>query len=292
MGALWMILAALLFSGMGVAVKFASVAFSSAELVFFRGVIGVLFMAVVCRSRSIPLRTPHLSMHAWRSLVGVVSLGGWFYSIAYLPLATATTLNYMSSVWVGAFVAASAMLQGQAQRQGPLLATVLGGFVGVVLMLQPTLEKDQLFAGLMGLGAGLTAALAYIQVTALGRLGEPASRTVFYFALGSAVFGALGTLATGVSPWSWSASVWLLPIGLLAALGQWCMTRAFNEGATLVVVNLQYSGVIFAVIFGVWLFDDHIAWQAWLGMGLIIACGVAATALRARAVPDGPAEDH
>ena len=42
-------------------------------------------------------------MHAWRSAIGVFSLGAWFYAIAHLPLATAMTLNYMSSVWIAAF---------------------------------------------------------------------------------------------------------------------------------------------------------------------------------------------
>jgi S-adenosylmethionine uptake transporter len=54
---------------------------------------------------------------------------------------------------------------------------------------------------------------------ALGKLGEPESRTVFYFALGSAVAGALGMLVTGVSPWDWGTRLWLLPMGLLASLG-------------------------------------------------------------------------
>ena len=43
-------------------------------------------------------------MHAWRSAIGVLSLGAWFYAIAHLPLATAMTLNYMSSVWIAAFI--------------------------------------------------------------------------------------------------------------------------------------------------------------------------------------------
>jgi S-adenosylmethionine uptake transporter len=292
MAALWMVLAALLFSTMGVAVKYASASFSSAELVFYRGLIGLLFMAVATRAQGVTLRTPVPAMHAWRSLVGVLSLGGWFYAIAHLPLATATTLNYMSSVWIGAFILGSALLYGQALRQGPLLATVLGGFAGVLLMLQPTLEPDQLFAGLIGLMSGVTAGLAYMQVTALGRAGEPASRTVFYFALASTLAGALATLAGGWSAWTWPAVAWLLPIGVLASLGQWCMTRAYSEGATLVVANLQYSGVIFASAFGVLLFDDRIAWQGWLGMALIVGSGIAATVLRARAMPDAPAEEH
>ncbi|RYF68428.1 MAG: EamA/RhaT family transporter, partial [Comamonadaceae bacterium] len=99
MQALWMVLAALIFATMGVCVKIASVWFSSAELVFYRGLIGIVFLALLARSRGVSLATRYPGMHAWRSLIGVVSLGAWFYAIAHLPLATSMTLNYMSSVW-------------------------------------------------------------------------------------------------------------------------------------------------------------------------------------------------
>ena len=81
--------------------------------------------------------------------------------------------------------------------QGPLVLTVLTGFVGVVLMLRPSLDQNQAFAGMIGLMSGLSAAFAYMQVVALSRLGEPESRTVFYFAVGSAVAGGFAMLFTG-----------------------------------------------------------------------------------------------
>ena len=166
-------------------------------------------------------------------------------------------------------------------RQGPLVLTVLAGFAGVILMLRPTMEQNQVFAGLMGLMSGLTAAFAYMQVMALGKLGEPESRTVFYFAVGSAVAGAVGMAATGVSPWDWRQALWLLPIGVLAALGQLCMTRAYSQGATLVVASLQYFGIVFGAIYSVTLFGDTIPLSGWVGMALIVASGIAATVLRA-----------
>ncbi|RZI93723.1 MAG: EamA/RhaT family transporter, partial [Variovorax sp.] len=102
MQALWMVLAALIFATMGVCVKLASAYFTSAELVFYRGIIGVVFLGLLARSRGVSLRTDYPGMHAWRSLIGVTSLGAWFYAIAKLPLATSMTLNYMSSVWIAA----------------------------------------------------------------------------------------------------------------------------------------------------------------------------------------------
>jgi S-adenosylmethionine uptake transporter len=271
-------------------------------------------------------------MHAWRSLVGVISLGAWFYAIANLPLATAMTLNYMSSIWVAAFLVGGAMLVsllpargkrlaeastvnsravqgsggppparatpsgGAVQSQGPLVLTVITGFVGVVIMLRPTMAQNQAFAGLIGLMSGLLAAFAYMQVMALARAGEPETRTVFYFAVGSALAGALGMGVSGISAWHWKPALWLIPLGLLASLGQLCMTRSYSlaktHNATLVVANLQYSGIVFGAFYSLTLFGERIPLPGWAGMALIVASGIAATVLRDRAVPDSPAEEH
>jgi drug/metabolite transporter (DMT)-like permease len=305
-----MVLGALLFATMGVVVKIASGWFSSGELVLGRGLIGIVFLWLLARNRGVSLATRYPGMHAWRSTIGVVSLGAWFYAIAHMPLATAVTLNYMSSVWIAAFLVGGSLLawvpvpgrDGRVARpplQAPLVLTVLAGFVGVVLMLRPSVDASQGFAGLLGLLSGLTAAFAYMQVVALSRIGEPELRTVFYFAVGSAVAGAMATAATGFSgagSWTWPHALWLLPIGLLAALGQLCMTRAYatakTQSGTLLVANLQYSGIVFAAFYSVVLFNDRIDGTGWAGMALIIVSGIAATALRQRAVPKAPAEEH
>jgi len=296
MQALWMVLGSFLFATMAVGIKFASASFGTLELVFYRGIVSVIFMALVLRARGTPLRTPVPMMHVWRSTVGVLSLGSWFYAIAHLPLATAMTLNYMSGVWVAAFIVGGALLYGQSpQRQGPLLGTVLLGFAGVVMTLRPTIDHDQLFAGVVGLLSGMGSALAYMQVTALGKVGEPEVRTVFYFSVGTVVVGAVGALFTDLTPWSevsWTAAAWVIPIGVLASLGQWCMTRAYSHGATLVVASMQYAGIVFASIYSLTLFGDHIAPIGWAGIAVIVTSGVLATALRSRAMPDTPAEDH
>jgi S-adenosylmethionine uptake transporter len=295
MQALWMVLASFWFALMAVGIKFASHSFGTFELVFYRGLVSIVFMAVIVRARGATLRTSVPMMHLWRSAVGVLSMSAWFYSIAHLPLATAMTLNYMSGVWVAAFIVGGALLYGDAQKQGPLLGTVLLGFAGVVLTLQPTIDHDQLFAGVVGLLSGMGAALAYMQVTALGKVGEPEERTVFYFSVGTTVVGVIGMLFGSITPWvdvRWQDAVWVIPIGILASLGQWCMTRAYSKGATLVVASMQYAGIVFSVLFSLVLFGDHIAPMGWAGIAVIVTSGVLATVLRSRALPDTPAEEH
>lgn len=295
MQAAWMIAASLFFALMSVCIKYASPYFGPLEIVCYRGAIGIVFMWVLARSRKVSLATSVPMMHVWRNVVGVAALTAWFYAIAHLPLATAMTLNYMSGVWVAAFLVGGTLLLGRIadiRRQGPLVLAVMAGFAGVVMMLRPTLEQNQLFAGLIGLMSGMMAALAYIQVAALGRVGEPEARTVFYFSLGATLAGGVGMLFFDMHPLNTPQALWLIPIGVLAALGQLCMTRAYTRGATMVVANLQYTGIIFAALFGLALFGEHIPLIGWAGMATIIASGVAATILRARALPNPPADPH
>ncbi len=285
MKALWMVLASLFFSVMSVCVKFAAEHFSTFELVFYRGAIGTLLMAYACQRKGISLQTRVPKMHTWRAFTGVVSLAAWFYAIAYLPLATAMTLNYMSGIWVAAFLVGATLWKGNlldAKRQLPVVLSVVISFLGVIMILRPTIEQNQVLAGLVGLSSGMIAAMAYIQVAELGREGEPVERTVFYFSLAATVSGALVMLFTGTSEWIWPQAWLLLPIGILAALGQWCMTRAYNDGATMVVANLQYSGIVFSALFGLFLFGDQIPWIGWGGILVIVMSGIAATALSGR----------
>ncbi|WP_295645001.1 DMT family transporter [uncultured Methylibium sp.] len=284
---LLMVLATLLFAAMSVCVKYASAHYATAEIVFYRGVVGALAMAALLRSRGVPLRTPVPAMHLWRSVVGVTALGLWFYAIGGLPLATAMTLNYMSSVWMALFLIGGAIMLGRSAIDGRLVATVLIGFVGVALILRPTMERDQLWHGLLGLLSGMLAAMAYLQVTALGRVGEPEPRVVFYFSLGSVVAGLAALPFSGGMHREHTlfGVAMLLAVGVLATTAQLLMTRAYATGRPLVNASLQYLGIAYSFVFGVLLFDDPVTPMALAGMVLVVVAGLAATQLRSFSAP-------
>ena len=292
MSAPWlMVLASLLFATMGVCVKLASAHYAAGEIVFYRGLTGTLMMLALCRWQGGTVATRLPAMHFWRSLTGVVSLFMWFYAIGKLPLATAMTLNYMSSVWMALFLIGGAVMLGSTRIDGRLIATVLCGFAGVALILRPTIEQEQLWHGVVGLLSGMLAAMAYLQVTALGRAGEPEYRTVFYFALGGVVAGAITMLWTGVSTHTLASAALLLAVGLLATVAQFMMTRAYSTGRTLVNASLQYLGIAYSFVYGVLLFNDRVTWMALAGMVLIIGAGLGATLLRSKALPGGDHSD-
>jgi S-adenosylmethionine uptake transporter len=283
-----MVLSSLLFATMGVCVKYASEFYSSGEIVFYRGIVGAVTIGFMVWRRGGSLRTPVPAMHFWRSLSGVLALSLWFYAIGGLPLATAMTLNYMSSVWMALFLLGGAIIMGGARIDGRLIATVLAGFAGVALILRPTIDDNQLWHGLVGLISGMLSATAYLQVTALGRIGEPEYRVVFYFSLGGVVAGALTMLAGGANPHTFKGVALLLAVGVLATVAQLLMTRAYATGKTLVNASLQYLGIVFAFLYGVLLFRDPVTWMAIAGMILIVVAGIAATFLRTRTAPSVP----
>jgi drug/metabolite transporter (DMT)-like permease len=288
-----MVLASFLFALMGVCVKLASVHFGTGEIVLYRGLIGAVTMVVLMRQRRQTLRTTVPWMHVWRGVVGVSSLCLWFYAISGLPLATAMTLNYLSPIWMAMFLIGGSVLVGGAKTNPKLIATVLTGFVGVAAILRPSIDRDQLWFGVIGLGSGMLSAMAYLQITALGRVGEPETRVVFFFSCGGTLAGlALMLLNGGPSAWpGWTAALLVLGVGLFATAAQLAMTRAFAIGRPLVNASLQYLGIAFAFGFGVLLFDDPVHPLSVFGMVLVIGSGITATRLRHGTGPRQNAQD-
>ncbi len=283
MQSLWMLAAGLLFACMGVFVKLGSAHFSSAELVFYRSIIGLVAIYAITRHLQLPLATRNWKMHLRRSLSGFAALLLYFYAISALPLATAVTLNYTSPL----FLALLTTLWLKERAHWPLMLAIVLGFAGVVLLLRPTLNQDQFFAGCIGLVSGFLAGIAYFNIKQLGEMGEPEWRVVFYFTLLCTVGAGLWMLLTGFHSLNQENLLILLGLGTTATLAQFAMTRAYGKGKTLVSGSLAYSTVVFASLFGIVLWGEVLPVTAWLGIGLIAAAGVLSIkAAPPRGMPD------
>lgn len=279
MQSLWMVAASLLFACMGVCVKLGAAQFSAAELVFWRGFIATLLIGTYVVLRRLPLATPHARTHVVRGLSGFVSLVMYFYAISMIPLAAAVTLNYTSPLFLALLLA---LWVKEPVRRG-FYGVLAVGFVGVIFLLQPTLERDQWLGAVFGLGSGIISSVAYLNVRRLGELGEPEWRTVFYFS-------AMATL--GGLPWLLAASPfhaidlrgWLLLLGVggFGLLAQLCMTAAYKRGKTLTSASLAYSTVVFSSAFGMLLWGETLPWIGWAGVVMIVASGLFATLLSRR----------
>ncbi len=293
MNSLWMLLAAFLFSLMGVCVKLASDFYSTAEIVFYRGLIGVLVMLVVVRLQRGQLATRLPWEQAKRGIIGVSALWLWFYAFSQLPVATAATLNNMAPIWLAGIIFGYGWWRGQNRFAWGLMTAITCSAVGVVLLLKPAFHADQWRGILAGLLSGMISSLAYLQVRHLGRLGEPEYRIVFYFSLTSTLGGLLvsvldksvSTLWQGHQP---SGIALLLGIGLTATAAQMAMTRAYRYGNPLVTANLQYTGIVFSSILGIVIWNNIPNWLTWLGMAVILSSGIIATYYNTRKTPAVP----
>ena len=269
-GSLWMLVAALGFACMGALVKLGSSKFSSAELVFYRSLFGFGVIFITAITHQLPLTTPYPGKQLSRGLIGFVALLMFFYAIGHLHLATAITLNYTSPLFLAAFM--PFMLH---ERPKPALYTaIIIGFLGVVLLLKPTIQAQDLLPGLVGVCSGLGAGIAYLIVKQLGNSGEPDWRTVFYFTLISCVGSGIWMLLGNATALTWQDMPILLGIGISATLAQLALTRAYRTGQTLLVASLSYTTVVISSLFGIWFWGEQLSLSEWVAIALIVASGI------------------
>ena len=152
---------------------------------------------------------------------------------------------------------------------------VLFGFIGVVIMLGPTIGPHEYYAAVVGLAAGFFTANATTFVKKLGMLHEPETRIIFYLVLVGAICGLIGTFLTGgFHPWSVKGAVYSLGLCICATGGQFCLTRAFSRGNLVLSSSLQYTVILFSTILGEILFLEPATFPVICGMLIIVFSGL------------------
>ncbi|MDE1942944.1 MAG: DMT family transporter [Betaproteobacteria bacterium] len=268
-----MLVAGLSFAVMGLFVKLGAPDFSPAELVFYRSFFGLIPMVLFALRQRQPLATIHWRLHLVRSVAGLISLWLYFFALTQLPLATAVTLNYTSPL----FLALLMTVLSREKLNRPLLLTLVSGFMGILLVLRPHLGPDQWFAGVLGLLSGFGAGVAYLNVRAMGELGEPEWRIVLYFTALSTIVLGIYLLFVPRHPIT-RDNLWVLvALGGAATLGQLTMTRAYRTGSTWLVANFAYSAIVFSSFLGILFFREWLSWSGWLGVAIVIVAGITAS---------------
>lgn len=279
---LWLIFAAFLFGAMSVFVNLASAHMGTIEMVFYRSAIGIMIVLAAARLRRRTLATPNLRVHFWRSLAGFVSLTLFFYALPKLPLSSSMALLQTSPLFFAALTAAFLR-----ERFTPgLVAALAASFCGMLLILRPGADDGELYAGMAALGAGAAAGCAYFNIRRLGILNEGGIRTVFYFALLSAILSlALIVPTGGFSTLTETGAAWALAIGVTATLGQFALTQGLHSVSPPAASSLMYIGIVFAGIFDYALWGGTPDAVAWAGIALISGSGIAAVWIARRQAP-------
>ncbi|MHA3890605.1 DMT family transporter [Acinetobacter sp. GXMZU3951] len=235
---------ALLFSIMGVCIRFASETVDNPTIVFFRNAVGLfIFIPMLLKHGLNFIKTDKLWMHTWRSVVGLAAMYGFFYAIAHLKLSNAMVFSYSSPIFIP--LIAYFFLKERISRSMIIAAAV--GLIGVLLVAKP---DEGMFNALsfIGLGACFLSAMAFVTVRALTNT-EPPERIVFYFCI-------FGTLISSI-PMYWHWRVFslkelalLITAGLLANISQIFMSYAYSLAPAGQIGPMNYIAIIFAGVWG------------------------------------------
>jgi drug/metabolite transporter (DMT)-like permease len=249
-GALWLVFAGFVLISMNSIVKTMGSHLPAAELLFFRGAFGIVFLMplVLWRGwRSVATRHPW--MHLLRTCFGTASMFGVFYSVTHLPLADATAILFSSPLFATMF---AAVILHETVGWRRATATLVG-FGGILVMMRPGADAFDPVALVAVTAALLTGALAIIIRRLSGK--DSPYVIIFWFTTVGSLIALPFALAVWVPP---LAGDWplLVLIGFLGLIGQTAFTFAFSIGESSAVAPFDYMRLIFAGLFGYLLFAE------------------------------------
>ena len=255
---------ALLFSIMGICIRYASHTVDNYTIVFFRNVVGlILFLPFIFKQGIGFVKTEKLWMHSWRSIVGLAAMYGFFYAIAHLKLSNAMVFTYSSPI----FIPLIAWLFLKERITTAMLCAAALGFIGVFCVAKP--DQGLLnWISLIGIASSLLASMAFVTVRALTQT-EPPERIVFYFCM-------IGSLLSVIPMfWVWrpyhlQELLFLIGAGILANISQIFMSHAYRLAPAGQIAPVNYMAIIFAGIWGFLLWNEVPDLYSVIGFGFIL----------------------
>ncbi len=240
------------------------------ESVFYRQLAALPVIALLlARSGRWSSLTSHRPLgHGLRMLLGISAMTLNFWTMTLLPLAEATTIFFAVPI-LTTVLAALVLREPTGWHRW---AAVIVGFAGVLIVVQPGGgDLPPLGVAIGVIGALMTAAVT-IQVRTLGK-SEATMTIVFWFSLTSMLPLGIAMVFVGQMH---DAATWgiIAAIGLLGAIGQFCLTGALRLAPVAIVLPMDYSSLIWSALYGFWLFGDLPATATWLGAPVIITSGL------------------
>lgn len=257
-----MLLAGIFFAMMNVSVKYIP-HIPAIEIVWFRSVFSLIFTVIVLGKKGIPVFGNNKPNLITRGIVGSISLILFFYTLQRIPLASAVTMQYLSPIFttiLGVFILK--------EKVRPIQFIYFAmAFAGVLIIQGFDPRVDALSAG-MGLISALAAGIAYNMIRKL-KTSEHPLVIVFYFPLVTMPVASILMYFDWAMPsgWDWLILLW---IGICTQSAQYFMTVAYQTGNLSRVSSLSYMGVLYALIFGFFLFGETFPFASYLGMGLVL----------------------
>ncbi|HEV7434439.1 MAG TPA: DMT family transporter [Pseudorhizobium sp.] len=213
------------------------------------------------------IRAERKSMQLARVIFSTAEVFCFYYAVMYLPLADVMTFWLAAPIYVAAL---SPLLLGE--RVGWRRWTAIAiGFVGVIIALEPSSAMFTLPAIISIIGSG---AFAFMMISGRFLRGTPDTTLVLFQT------GAAGIAGLIFAPFDWSpiqSSTDLLLLGLLGVVAMsahMLVNRALKMSDAATVAPLQYTLLLYAVIFGWMFFGDLPRASMMVGAALIVASGL------------------
>ncbi len=239
------------------------------EIAFWRNIISFLplmfYMHFAERKDLLKPKNPKAVFA--RGAMGALSLAVTFQAFILMPMADATAFVFTAALM--APVMAFFFLH---EKVGPYRwAAILIGFCGVLYMAQPTGNTNYIGIG-FALGAAFLHASMQVLLRHIGRTDDPLT-TVFYFMFLGAILTAPFMPFIGHIPDF--KDLWLLiPLAASGGMAQIMISNAFKYAEASVVSVFNYSGIIWATMFGWFIFGNWPALQIWIGAAIVISCNL------------------
>ena len=264
-GMLCAICAFFLFSVMNVFAKLLSDHHHIIEIGFDRNFIAMLpmlFIVYAMGKREILKIRTSPKMIVVRSVIGTISLVATFGAFSLMPMADATAFLFTSSLIVPMFGFFFLKENVGKYRWGAILI----GFLGVLVMLKPTGDVNMMGAA-VALSAALMHATLQTILRSLGKTESPETITFYFVFIGT--FVSLIPLPLVFVMPTWAEAPYIIGLGLTGVAAQMMLSLAYKNAQAAIVTVFNYSGIIWATMFG-WMFWNDWPTQTILAGGAIV----------------------
>ena len=249
------------------------------ELVFFRSIISLAICSAIIFRRRIPFFGNNKKWLIIRGIFGSAAITLFFYTLQNLPIAIATTVQYLSPLFTVVF--AIFLLKEKIKwYQWIFLGLAMIGVFILGYSKNNNVEIPWTWLSL-GLTSAVLSGVAYNAIIKCKETDEPVT-VVMYFTLIASPVMLLACIAFGFVVPQGVEWIIILLIGVFTQMAQISMTRAFHADTAANVTPVKYVGAIYASLVGVFIFGEFINTTAYIGISLIIMAVLLNTFLKER----------
>ena len=252
------------FSLMDVIVKW-SVDYPVGQVLFFRGFFGIIFyFFIIPRERLHDFyKTKRPGLHSLRCIAGLIAIIAIFIALRKLPLATVVSISFAAPIFTTIF---SIFLLSEKVGIYRWLAVIVG-FIGILIITEPgisNLNIYYIFPIIFCLG------LSYVAIT-LRQLSttEPVWLISLFFSI-AITFLSFLTLPFGWVMPSFNHFLILSLVGIFGGVSNLWLSQSYKYSEVSLVTPLKYLTLVFAIIFGYFIWDEIPTIKTLIGAFLVI----------------------